>query len=110
MFTAGARMSVPAIAAGSSCRASFWIMGMPLISSPWIAALTNTQGPGRAPWSTWSARLAARPVSWRLTGMASVRRSPGATVSPAISNGADCIDGWSKRISPASPAAATVRS
>ena len=69
---------MPAIAPGIRWSSSRWMIAVPTISSPWIAALTNTAGPGFAPCSTFSASDASSPVTCWLTGMVRISELPGA--------------------------------
>src|SRR5690606_20355676 len=49
-----------------------------MISSPWMAALTNTTGPGRLPWMTCTGSVTGWWLASTLTGSSTVRRLPAA--------------------------------
>ncbi len=87
MLTTGRNSTVPAMLVASSLASSRWITAVPTISSPWIAAETKMHGPGRAPWSTRTYRLAGSPGAVLLTGIAIVALAPGSITVPAMVNG-----------------------
>ena len=55
-------ITAPDSVAGSSSVSSCWQMAMPLSSSPWIAAVTNTVGPFPVPLTTAMGSVVRSPV------------------------------------------------
>ena len=70
-------MSDPLSLRNSGIRRSRRTISVPLISSPWMAALTNRRGPGRRPLITQAGTSTSPVVSRRATGMTTLARSPG---------------------------------
>ncbi len=99
MLATGTSSTVPASVAGSSCAAIRWMMAVPMISSPWIAALTNMTGPGFAPCSARTASVELYPVAIVVTGTAISRMEPGASSCPQISKlaGVSVVGVWVMR-------------
>jgi len=62
-FTIGMAKTVPLRRAGESDSATPRAISTPSNSSPWIAPLIQTKGPGRAPWITSTGRLSHSPVT-----------------------------------------------
>jgi hypothetical protein len=77
---------VPAGSAGSYVRASSWHTFTPLGSSPWMAAVQESRGPGSSPLMIVTGTATGSPREVSLTSERNCRFSPAST-SPSYRNG-----------------------
>src|SRR5436190_7611436 len=78
-LTTGTATSVPRNSLGDRAAISSRITSTPITSSPWMAPLTQTTGPGSRPCTTRTGRLTSPPVTSRVIGSSTSRAAPART-------------------------------
>lgn len=81
LFTTGARMSVPRLRSKGGSWMSLRMAPVPLISSPWTAAVMARTGPSSSPRQTRSGRWTPTPVKLSPALRRTRLRSPGLTMA-----------------------------
>src|SRR6478672_5693469 len=90
-FTTGTATRVPCSVLADTCPRTRRITSTPTTSSPWMAALTQTTGPGSRPCTTWTGMLTSPPVTRRVSGSSTDLLAPARTRTPPMANDSRAI-------------------